>query len=205
MTTRHSRCGTLLGLVMALSAGCGTGDQTGVPQPVPIPKSSQLRATGSDNVGEIDVFGLPGAVSAAGRVEVRGPNGSASARSTDAGTFFTMVAARLGDVLSVTWEGSQPVTITVGSKEGTTQGVPEAAVDKVAGDLLTLTVTVVAGLEYIVANTNTGDVVIEAADAAGALTFTIRASSGDELRLYTDVGDAANGGSLAEPTVLVVP
>jgi hypothetical protein len=192
--------------LLALFVGAGCGDQTGIPQPDPIPIASAIRTTGvmPGAKEEIDVVGLPGAVAGAGQVTVTGQLETITASSTPAGSFVLTIKAQLDEQLQIRYRSSEAVQVQVYMMPITSAPQPDPfhtgePITKPVNGETTITGLATAGAQIVAVNYNTGDTGSATADAAAKFEVKVKASTGDEIRTYS------LGEPMTEPWIQIVP
>jgi hypothetical protein len=198
--------GLLMGTGALLLPGCGD-DETGIPQPVPIPspRVDLLRATGAPPAGEgtIQLLGLPGCVPGVGRITVEMIGASAQTESTSYGSFGLGLEASAGDVLVLRFKDSPDTSrFTVEAESpneivppGPIAGVPQVSL---AGGTVTVRGKFVVDETMIALNLRSGDVGVTRSLADSTFQVELPGQSGDRLRIY---GDGAPLGPAWELTV----
>jgi len=182
-------------LLTALLGGCG--DQSGTPQPFPLPRPNVqlLRASGAPDSGTstpVEVVGLPATVPRAGTVTLENRGQIATVQATGAGSFVARVPARPDDQIAIRFETSEPallrvIKISVQSPPppGPIPGVPP--VSGPAGGLLTVQGRGSPGMDVFVVNMDTGDAAVgRTAPTDGAFTLQVVGAASHTLRVYED-------------------
>lgn len=184
----------------------GCGDQTGVPQPIPIPGQVRAMSAPAETAEAIDLVGLPGAVAGAGRVFVDGATTSVEARSTAAGSFSATIKAKGGEQLSIRYEDSDAARLDVPAQgimaprpPGPITGVTPVSVPA-AGVVTVRGLSNGAGVALVAVNANTGVVAQATSGADSRFLIKIAGASGHGLKIYED----ANG-MLSSAWSLTVP
>ncbi len=190
MTKTTSTLATSLALLV--SAGCG--DQTGVPQPIPIPLQVRAMSAPPDSPEKIDVVGLPGAVAGAGKVFIQGATSKAEVSSTAAGSFTASLQAKGGEQLQIRYEDSDPAGVKVPSQgvmaprpPGPISGVTPVTAPA-AGKVTVKGLSNGAGVSLVAVNVDTGAVAQATSEADKKFQLQIPAASGQKLRVYEDDG-----------------
>lgn len=184
---------TALLLTLAL-ATCG--DETGTPQPLPIPSPKEMRLGGAMPEAEqnVEIVGLPGAVGGAGRVTIVNGDKTFAAQSTAEGTFYLVITARAYDELAVSYETSEPASISVPELSIAVPGLPGPVpgVDPITpqgdGHVLVrgqMAVETTSGTALVV-NSTTGAVALGDIGADATFAVEIAATSGDHLMVFLD-------------------
>ncbi|MBW2735722.1 MAG: hypothetical protein JRH20_25330 [Deltaproteobacteria bacterium] len=189
---RVKRTAVHVALTALLLSACG--DQTGTPQPLPIPSPREMRLGGAPTDVEMDVeiVGLPGAVAGAGQVVIVNNGVSTEAQSTAAGSFFASIRAHGDDELEIRYENSDAAIVTVPVKGIMYPGIPfpiegvPPLTPQGDGQVLVRGELPSAGVALVV-NVSNGAVVLGAADALQQFSLEIQAASGDALRVYQEM------------------
>jgi hypothetical protein len=187
-------------IVVGIIAGCGT-DQTGLPQPIPVPDAALVRAQGvpEGTTGQSLVVGLPGVVEGAGRISVETEAGLFESEATGAGSFNLLITARAGEAVALRFKTSDPVSIRI---EALPAVIPPAAVPRpldgppppqgpvVPPQMVAVWGIASANSRIIGVNIDTGDVATTTADdsrgSEGEFVLVIVGASGHRLRIYED-------------------
>ncbi len=216
--------------VLGLSlAAClfGCGDQTGVPQPQPVPgplSDFVRRSTPSLTATEprTMVVGLAGAVAGVGEVQLtRVSTGEAlEALATAAGTFSLVIPGGKGDQLELRYANddgvSEPLVLPglysqggpslEGARNSDDQliSLPDASGNvTVTNDFDPVPLVAAANADLIASNGSTGVVVVSRTDAAGRNPNDEAAASGDPIQLM--LVDPNDPGATSDFRVLTVP
>lgn len=184
---RHASVSLLA--ILLLGAGCGP--DTGLPQPVPVPRPSLLRATGpqqEDVEVQVRLLGLPGAAGGGERVTVLTPTAELSTRSHPTGSFALRVPAAVGDELTVRFEDLSTATLTIEPSVELPVG-PAVIESQKSGGTLGLEATIGAAFAaVIVANFGSGETLSTTSDAAGRVDIALEAQPGDVIAIFRDFG-----------------
>lgn len=182
------------GLLLLLLLLPACGDQTGAPQPVPIPDSRLFRSTAlmPDVTQDVVLLGLPAATAGAGKVTVTNGAVQVEVQASAVGGFWARLSARAADVLKVSYDGSEPALHTV-----PTLGVgvapppgPIAGVEPIValgGGKVRVRGQVPSGVtQVLLSATLGGDAAIAPVD--GALHFDVEliAAPGETVEVYND-------------------
>lgn len=188
------RKGLALGLLLLLlTPACG--DQTGAPQPVPIPDSSLFRSTAlmPDMTQDVVLLGLPAATAGAGKVTVTNGAVQVEVRASAIGGFWARLSARAGDVLQVRYDGSEPALHTVptlgvgvAAPPGPIAGV-EPIVALGGGGKVRVRGQVQSGItQVLLSATVGGDAAIAPVDGSLHFDVELSAASGEAVEVYND-------------------
>ena len=178
-------------LLLLVPTACG--DQTGTPQPLPIPCPQLMRlgAAPAEVAIEVDLVGLSGAVAGAGSLVAVNGTQSQQTRSSAAGSFYLALSARGGDVLQVRFGDSEPALIEVPVMTAMVPR-PPTPIDGVApvtprgGARVLVQGQLAAAGRALVANASTGAVALVDSDGNGRFAVELGASSGESLRIYEE-------------------